>query len=108
MYTGFMLLLPWMWDVVVDVPQLYDLDVLAQGVINFNDVNSFLPMCPIAPGFREIPIVKRVRGLLERVEVSPFQEWNRLLGKGMTFLYSGRMARVHPDIGEEIFEELGE
>jgi hypothetical protein len=73
--------------VVVDVPHLYDFEILAETSGLCEDLNSFVPMCPMDPIFAGVDRIRLIRETLEKVDLSPYHEWSHLIVKGMTFLY---------------------
>lgn len=72
--------------VVVDVPHLYDITVLNEMQTSCEDLNSFLPMCPIDPVFSNVEVISQIKQMLEKADFPPFNEWSQLINKGMTFL----------------------
>jgi hypothetical protein len=73
--------------VVVNVPHLYDFEILAETSGLCEDLNSFVPMCPLDPLFFRVDRIRLIRETLEKVDLSPYHEWSDLMVKGMTFLY---------------------
>jgi hypothetical protein len=62
--------------VVVDVPHLYEVDALSERASLCEDINGFIPICPIDPIFLKVEKVRVIREMLEKVDIPPFQRWS--------------------------------
>lgn len=76
--------------VVVDIPHLYEFDEAAEMMGTSGSLNALLPICPVDPSFVGVPIMQKIRNILERLELSPFKDWSSQIGKGMTFLFDDK------------------
>jgi hypothetical protein len=81
--------------VVVDVPHLYEVDALSERASLCEDINGFIPICPIDPIFLKVEKVRVIREMLEKVDIPPFQRWSKMMADGLAFLHDDRKIVKH-------------
>jgi hypothetical protein len=81
--------------VVVDVPHLYEVDALSERASLCEDINGFIPICPIDPIFLNVEKVRVIREMLEKVDITPYQRWSKMMADGLAFLHDDRKIIKH-------------
>jgi len=73
--------------VVVDIPHMYDVSILNECESKCEDINSFIPLCPVRGEINQSESIRKIRTMIAKIVFPPFHEWSLLISRSKICLF---------------------